>query len=674
MARTELVYRGRDEDPEKKRRPRATWGDYVRPWLAAPALIPGGYFTHWMWGDAGVYTGLAAAAIAAAGGVVTYAAHRLTGARTWYAHHIATAMTGGAGAWLALATVFGPERPLMDALLIGGAAAAAVSNVHLWARGQGTNEAAPAKGRVLPSFEEIAAKLRLRDVRARLVSDTDMQQRHELTLENGETAESIQGRAKELASAYGVAPGAIRVIEDQSRADRAELVITKKDVMGKLIPWQGLPPAHVGAGIADHPLHLGTYEDGEPFFNQITNRHSLTVGMAGAGKSVYGKVKMVQVAARADTFTLAIDLAKGRQTLGPIEGAIGWPAYTKAAARAQLAAVKRAIKARANHLADQGHAQWVPGCGLTFLHLLVEEAAEVVDFEEIVEVARVARSTGIHLDLSLQRATWGNLDTDTRANLGDGICFGVRDFADASFVLPDYVTEAGCDPSRWRKSKPGAAYAAIEHTDPDRHVVAVKMFGPPTTDPKDENRDLKAAADALPNQDEKLDPVTRAAFGKEYADFLESRGRTATAAPVLSVPVVETGPADDVDDEELIVDADMEPIVLTTPDDDPEISGDLDTSIPDDLEQDFTLPVRKKGTKASAEEARAAVDALLEDWGAGHQFKATDFKSALADLGVERGRSWFYTQLSALADDGRVRYDDASGVWTVQEAHALAAA
>lgn len=670
MARKELAVSRRNH-AETTVRSGPTFMDYVRPWMAAPALIPAGFLTHWLWGDLGWGTGLAAAAIAAAGGVVTYAAHHLTTARTWYAHHISTAMIGGATGWLTLATAFGPGRPLIDLLLISGAALAATADVHLWARGQGTGEPARAKGggRVLPTFEEVAAKLHLRDIKAKLTAETEMQQRHSLTLENGETAESVQGRAKELASAYGVAPGAIRVVEDQGRADRAELVITKKDVMGKLIPWEGLDPAHTGTSIADHPLHLGTYEDGEPFYNQITNRHSLTVGMAGAGKSVYGKVKMVQVAARKDTFTLAIDLAKGRQTLGPIEGAIGWPAYTKAAARAQLAAIKRAIKARANHLADQGHAQWVPGCGLTFLHILVEEAAEVVDFEEIVEVARVARSTGIHLDLSLQRATWGNLDTDTRANLGDGLCFGVRDFADASFVLPDYVTEAGCDPSRWRKSKPGAAYAAIEHTDPDRHTVAVKMFGPPTTDPKDENRVLKAAADGLPDQDGKLDPVTRAAFGAEYAQFLA--GRTSTAAPATP-PNVSVPEAADVDEEELIVDEGIEPIVLSTPDDDPEIIGDPDTPIPD-LEdgQDFALPVRKKGTKASAEEARAAIDDLLEEWGDGHQFKATDFKTALSELGVERSRSWFYTQLSAMQESGRVRYEDDNGVWTVQEARAL---
>jgi len=666
MARNnELVVRG-DRQETRREDQRTTFVDYVRPWLAAPALVPAGFLTHWMWGDLGWGTGLATAAITAAGGVVTYAAHRLTAARTWYAHHISTAMTGGAAAWLSLATAFGPGRPLMDMLLIGGWAAAAIANVHLWARAQGTAETSPKKGRVLPTFEEIAAKLDLRNIRSRLVSDTEMQQRHKLTLENGETVESLQNRNKELASAYGVAPGAIRVIEDQSRANRAELVITKKDIMGQLIPWPGLDPAHVGASIADFPLYLGTYEDGEPFEDQVLNRHTLVAGTSGAGKSVYGKAKIVQIAARRDTFVCAIDLEKGRQTLGPVQNAIGWSAYDKKAARGMLDAIKRAIKARANHLGDQGISQWTKGCGLTFIHLLIEEASAVVDFDEVVKISQVARSVGIHLELSLQRATWGNLDTDTRANLGDGICFGVRDFADASFVLPDYVTEAGCDPSRWRKSRPGAAYAAIEHVDLDRHTVAVKMFGPPTDRPEDENNDLKPAADSLPDQDGKLDTVTRAAFGEEYAAALEGSGRTpAVATAARDVDEIEEH--DDIEDQG---DDDVEePIVFTTPDDDPEITADIETPIPE-LEEDFALPTRTKGTRASAAQARAAVDSLLEEWGAGKEFAAYDLQTELREMGVERSRSWLYGQLRRLEEEGRLHHED-SGAWTVLETREL---
>ncbi|WP_157983630.1 hypothetical protein [Nocardiopsis sp. TNDT3] len=135
----------------------------------------------------------------------------------------------------------------------------------------------------------------------------------------------------------------------------------------------------------------------------------------------------------------------------------------------------------------------------------------------------------------------------------------------------------------------------------------------------------------------------------------------------MAVPEV-----DDVDDEELIVDEDIEPIVLTTPDDDPEIEGDLDTEIPPlDPEDDFVI-APKKGTKGSAEEARAAAADLLEDWGPGHRFKTYDFKTGLAEAGVERKKTWFYEQLSKLEKAGRIRHEDETGEWVVLEARELA--
>src|SRR5699024_11813341 len=98
---------------------------------------------------------------------------------------------------------------------------------------------------------------------------------------------------------------------------------------------------------------------------------------------------------------------------------------------------------------------------------------------------------------------------------------------------------------RWPNPRPGAPDAAIEHVDPDRHTVPVKAFGPPTTNPKDENRDLTRAAESLPDQDEKLDPITRAAFGEVYAEFVAARA----GAPQTEDDVEEQDD-DDVEDED----------------------------------------------------------------------------------------------------------------------------
>src|SRR5699024_1175864 len=246
-------------------------------------------------------------------------------------------------------------------------------------------------------------------------------------------------------------------------------------------------PKLVGASLADAPVGpLGVYEDGELFYDELDDRHTLTVGMSGSGKSVYGKIKLVSIAARKDTFVCAIDLSKGRQTLGPVDRAIGWTAFDKKSAKAMLAAIKRAVTARADHLGAKGPPGWTKDSDLTFLHILIEEAADLVDFDELVELGRAARSAGIHLEISLQRATWSNLDTDARANFGDSISFGVKTDSDASFALPDYVLEAGAEPQRWMANQPGSAYAAVRRTEVERHAMPIKMFGPPTTSKSDE--------------------------------------------------------------------------------------------------------------------------------------------------------------------------------------------
>ncbi|GAB3724453.1 hypothetical protein [Nocardiopsis oceani] len=668
MARNELV-RGRDSEDTRDRRTH-TFADYLRPWLAAPALVPAGFLTHWMWGDLGLGTGLAAAAIAAAGGVVTYAAHKLTGARTWYAHHISTAMTGGAAAWLALATAFGPGRPLMDMLLIGGWAAAAIANVHLWARAQGALEDGAPKW-TRPSWVKVSEKLGLRGVKMRVTKETDTITTGRLEFDDGRTVEDVQHRRKELASMYRVAPGAVRITEHPERADWGEITIITKNVMKELVPWPGLDPKLTGASIADAPVGpLGVYEDGMPFDDELDDRHTLTVGMSGSGKSVYGKIKLVSIAARRDTFVCAIDLSKGRQTLGPVDRAIGWTAFDKKSAKAMLAAIKRAVTARADHLGSKGLPGWTKGCGLSFLHILIEEAADLVDFDELVELGRAARSAGIHLEISLQRATFGNIDTDARANFGDSISFGVKTDGDASFALPDYVLEAGAEPQRWMANQPGSAYAAVRRAEVERHATPIKMFGPPTTSKSDENLVLTPAAESLPDQDSKLDPITRAAFGTVYAEFVAARvGAPVVATATADVEEIEDQEHDD--NEDLAVDDDLEPIVLTTPDDDPEIVGDIDAEIPRlEDDEDFVLPTRKKGTKASAEEARAALESLVEEWGPGREFGAFEAKTELREMGVERGKSWLYGQLRRLEDDGRLRHED-SGSWTILETREL---
>ncbi|MGW9558215.1 type IV secretory system conjugative DNA transfer family protein [Nocardiopsis sp. NPDC055551] len=672
MSRELVSLRGKQDDKDSKRPVKPRLRDYMRPWSAIPILIPAGYLTHWLWGDLGWGTGLAAAGILAAGAIVTYATHSLTEARTWYAHHIAVGMTSTATGWLTLATLAGPGRPVLDIMLLGGATLAAIANVHLWA-GDKVAPETPKEGRQIIPWAKVKEVLSLRGVSMRVKEQTDAMVKGTLEFEGGATVDDLQRRRQELASLYKVAPGAVRITEDPDRADKGELVIITKNVMKELIPWPGLDPKMVGASLADGPLGpLGLYEDGTEFFDGLDDRHTLTVGMSGSGKSVYGKVKILNIAARKDTFVCAIDLSKGRQTLGPVGHAIGWTAFDKKSAKAMLKAIERAATARADYLGSKGLPGWTRGCGLSFLHILIEEAAELVDFDELVKLGQMARSAGIHLEVSLQRATYSNIDTDARANFGDSISFGVKTDGDASFALPDYVLEAGAEPHRWQNFQPGSAYAAVREAAPDRHTTPIKMFGPPTTDKEDENTVLTPAAESLPDQDGKLDDVTRKAFGKPYTEFLAASRGAAPAAPDTD-DIEETPAVTEIEDQEDDDREEIDPIVLDTEDDNPDVVGDLDTELaPVEGEAELILPSKaRKGTQMSAEKAKAAVDSLIEEWGVGKEFTTHDLKIALRDMGVERGKSWLYGERRRLAEAGQISVDD-SGTWTVQETRELA--
>ncbi|NYI99292.1 hypothetical protein HNR12_005646 [Streptomonospora nanhaiensis] len=651
----------------KKERGGPGFGAYVRPWVTGAAMVPAGMAAHALWGDAGATTGLAAAAITAAGGASTWLTWRLVRARSWYTAVMATGTTGGITAWLGLATVAGTGRPMLDLLIVAGGALAGLSNAHTFARrssGGSGGGGATAYDRPLPTWEQVAEVVGLSGTTMRVTEETELRRVGVVQLRPGDTADSIQGALASLASAMRLPRRAVRAVEDPDDCSQVRVTIVRRDVLREAVDWAGLPEELVGASIAEAPLELGVYEDGAPFTDDLFDHHTLTVGMSGSGKSNYGKLKAVQVGARADAVVLAIDLAKGRQTLGPVEGALLWSAYTRPDATAMLAALVHAVQDRANHLAKRGLENWQPDCGLTFVHVLIEEAAELVEIDTVVDVLRIARSTGIHIEMSLQRGTWTNLDTDARANLASRICLGVADERDAGFVLPDYVTEAGAAPEAWADRQQGCAYAAVKSQPANRHAVPLRFY-------RATNAQLAEAAGRCGDQDAKLDPITRAAFGAAYERYLARRtsGQAAggprdhddqehsgmTTAPKASRAerVARAVAADPDHDDEAAV-------TYATADPDPDIDADIDDPV--EMPPGAALggqPPRR--SREGAAQARARLDAQLQLWAdQGHrQFRAPELRDALRDQqGLVRARGWVITELARLETEGRIIHHD----------------
>ncbi|MBN3585108.1 hypothetical protein JYB64_22210, partial [Algoriphagus aestuarii] len=154
---------------------------------------------------------------------------------------------------------------------------------------------------------------------------------------------------------------------------------------------------------------------------------------------------------------------------------------------------------------------------------------------------------------------------------------------------------------------------------------------PPTTKKEDENAHLTTVAESLPDQDAKLDEVTREAFGEAYADYLRRTRAESQPDDVVA--------ADEHQNQERTVttgrvDHDGEPAVIyQTPDPDPDLpTPSLDDPIELPAGGDFSFGPRPVSAE-SPEQARARLEAQLQIWAdQGHRtFRAPELRRALAD-------------------------------------------
>lgn len=178
----------------------------------------------------------------------------------------------------------------------------------------------------------------------------------------------------------------------------------------------------------------------------------------------------------------------------------------------QIEAIKRAIPIRTDYLTSKGLDHWVRGCGINFVIFHLEEAARFAKVDELIELVEAARSAGISIVISLQRATNDRLKTSARYNLGGNMCFGVKMKRDASFGLSEYAIEAGASPHMWQDKKPGYHYLEVTGLD------ATMAGHPLLTD----WIDIKRLEDEVDNGSDirsPLDDVTANALGMAYSAY-----------------------------------------------------------------------------------------------------------------------------------------------------------
>ncbi|MFF5255616.1 plasmid transfer protein TraB [Streptomyces leeuwenhoekii] len=637
---------------------------HLPPWLAVGATGLAGALGHWRWGDS-----------AAAGVGLTLASVALTGA-TWWAgkstsqqRRLHSAITVAAGsAWLTAACLAGPAAgPLDDLYLMGGPVLALSWNVRMVLRHNtdpsGENSDKGLLAKVGLARAQIGqAKVEPNRVTAPVALAPGEQTNNDMTKALGN-----------IASALDLPISAVRYTPDPDSNRRGELVIVPEDMLAEVVEWEG--PSNLGGSIAE-PLVIGRYDDGAPLVMWLpgdpevgrNSTHVLTAGMSGSGKGDAALNLLTEILSRRDVIVWFSD-PKAFQDFAPLRPGLDWAVEGGTGTEVMVAAVQAVIPARTRWLGEHGYRQWVPaaaqqqtsrehtcrpdgrpcGClGMPFLVTWFEEAANTLRAlgdDAFTGIAQEARSAGISLIVSLQRPSYDQMSTSTRASLPSVIALGC-DPRDEGFCLPDEVLAAGAHPGAWGNRRPGYCYVVSPGIPEDRYASPgrTRRFTHRAVPV------MELLATWAQRNGATADPVTAGAAesiaGNAYT------GRTAPGTP-------QQAPLRAVTEEDDMVHGG--PLV------DPEDTGiDPEADLPDAQNGD-DAPIFGQGTgrKPSPEEARELFARALQEFEEAGQMVVgpKDFMDWCDRHHLSR--PWVSARLKEAALDGRLEPTNTTGRWRI---------
>ncbi|BAU84696.1 traB protein [Streptomyces laurentii] len=630
---------------------------FVPPWIVTGLVGVAGGGANFAW-DGSPWAGIGLTLGSVALTAVTWTA----GARSGRQLRLHSAITvASASAWTTAAAVSGPfSGPLGNLYLMGGGILALSWNIRKVLVAGGLVETSGASDKGLMEKVGLARTL-LKNVK---VEPNKVVASYELPA--GELTNGDLGRARDrLASALDVPTTAIRIEHDPDSARRGRIVIVPEDMLKEPTIWPG--PYAPGGSVAE-PLRIGVYDDGSDLLLPLLDAiHILVMGMTGSGKTEGALDLLLELLTRRDVVVWLADAAKAGQDFQPLVPALDWAALDTPSAAAMVASVQTVIPARTAWLRDHGYRAWEPaaaerqtdrkhscrkdgkacGCeGIAYLLAWFEEAAKLLrelGDDVFTGIAQEARSAGVTLVVSMQRASGYQLSTDTRASLPAAMCFGVKG-DDASFALPEEVLDAGADPAAWGNKRKGYVYLASAGVDEDLHATPARTYW---TGPSGE---YERMAEYVVTQFETIraaiDAVTADAATKVAGKFFTNRrARALGEAPTQAPAANPTAEQDDDQEHELVdaEDADVDPTAEIPP-------AGTNTALP---------PASKPGP----EEARELLDELvrmLAGMGPG-TVAVKDLGPYLEQLG--RDRSWVSKEMKRLAEEGRLAPTADAGVY-----------
>lgn len=635
---------------------------HLPPWVGVGGVGIAGAAANLMWAES-----------AAAGVGLTLSSVALTTA-TWWAgrstsaqRRLHSAITVAAGStWFTAAALAGPlAGPLPDAYLMGGVVTALSWNVRMMLR---TNDTTTSEG----GDKGLLAKVGLARAQIGQAKVEPNRVTVPVALSPGEqTNADVTKALPNIASVLDVATTAVRYQPDPESNRRGELVIVPEDMLRDVVDWEG--PSLAGGSIAD-PLVIGRYDDGSPMYiwlpgdpkTKRNSTHVLVAGGTGSGKGDMALNLQTEILSRRDMIMWFSD-PKMFQDFRPLLPAYDWAVEGGAATEIMVEALKAAVPARTRWLGEHGYRQWLPeaakqqtdpahscatsgacGCpGMPFLVAWMEEAANTLRYmgdDAFTGIAQEARSAGISLVVSLQRPSYDQMSTSTRASLPSVIALGC-DERDEGFSLPDAVLAQGAHPGAWGNRRPGYCYAVSPGIPEDRYASPGRSWHfPERVMPM-----LEVLADWTARNGAKPDPITAGAAagvaGRAYTD--RKADEQAAPAAMEDDDMEQYGPLVDPDDEHI----------------------DPEAELPAEQQGDDTpLFGQETGRKPKPEEARQLfADALAEFEHKGQMVVGPkDFKDWCDRNNLSR--AWVSERLKEAYLEGRLKETGQTGRWRIAPA------
>jgi hypothetical protein len=433
---------------------------------------------------------------------------------------------------------------------------------------------------------------------------------YKLKLALGTLPEDVVKAKGKLAQLFSTNPSNIVLTPDAKDFTVVDMDIYERNMLDVRIDWNG--PTLPGTSIAN-PIEYGRYatgirpqlflagKDGE------SSEHYIIAGMSGSGKSKTWQTIYSSVLNRSEVSVIYLDLIKGAQTVEPLASGIELFADNAEDCVSILEVMPRVIKARTDYLTTQGLSHWVSGCGINFLILHVEEAAQIPNSEIMVGLVETARSAGIMIVNSLQRPTNDRMATSARSNFGAAMCFGVKYEADAKFTIPDAV-KSGANPHVFQNKAKGRHYLTGQDILAESENKAVQADWA-------SNDVIRQAVEAGAAYRTPLDNVTASALGTVYTSYRNQVNRgTASWQRIRSTR------------------ASLQPAQINS--------------------EALTQVSKATHFTANSDEAKTNLWALLQTMEADgcHAFTASEIIEAFS----ERGKAWIYKTLKEWAEEGKL--------------------